>query len=268
MNNVKTFENYLNPHNDEITTIPSDIKQDWLDKYHEYCQENNESPECNTIEELDGDQTLIDHMFYCADDYCKRNRLDLVGREYMDEEDTMEDDFLDNDMPEPIMSFDQQYDVESYTDKYEEDYEEIEEYEEDINTMDCGCEEEESCTHVKNFEAYGYSYEEEIDSDGVEHIKPYDCGCEDEESCTHSRDLDDLDDLDEAYINGELSTKRSEITSKLNKINNLVDDLVSTEKQDGVENVPDESLEEYEEVKLELEGLKNDLNDIYRLFRK
>lgn len=226
---IKTFETYLGMYEEEIDnkckndSIPLDIIQNWLDQYLLYCTEEDETPECTTVFEILDDYTLLDHIFYCAEEYCNRHDIELKGREYNEsDKDTNQDDVLDVDTDISVEN--DLFDTDLYSDTESINigtgYEYVTSNDETENIPDLGYdtwnnlrattyEHEEDMEdeiidyseRIKNFETYGYSYEEEIDE-------------KESEDESNNSDKKESEELEEAYKNIELSTKRDKITSK------------------------------------------------------
>lgn len=98
MDIIKKFEDFVNEegyYDTDYSTIPDNILDHWLYHYDLWCQENGQSPEFDSVEEIRDDGSAIDHIYYHADIYAKKHGFKLDGCEYMVPEEITEK-FVDN----------------------------------------------------------------------------------------------------------------------------------------------------------------------------
>jgi hypothetical protein len=97
MKRIKKYEEFINEsdyYEVDYGLIPDNILEHWLYHYDLWCKENGQLPEYDSVEELIGNGSGIDHVYYHADIYAKKHGFELDGHEYMEGGEEMEESLL------------------------------------------------------------------------------------------------------------------------------------------------------------------------------
>lgn len=82
MKRIKQFEQFIN---ESVFDIPENILDHWLYHYDLWCEENGQEPEYDDVEELMGNESAINHVYYHANIYAQKHGFRLDGDEFMEE---------------------------------------------------------------------------------------------------------------------------------------------------------------------------------------